>query len=100
MFYLNWDQRLLDHFPNGIRKIKWRDALPGDFDTGDNRAWKNGSLEGSIHTLITLLINHKCTERCCRTSAIKSAVLLSLDTFDTKYSECDQTDWKEDERRK
>lgn len=24
----------------------------------------------------------------------------SHDTFDTKYSECDKTDWKGDERRK
>lgn len=28
--------RFLDNFPTGIRTIKWRDALPGDLDTGDN----------------------------------------------------------------
>jgi len=52
-------------------------TLPVDLDMGGNiEPEKNGSLWFSIHTLITLLINHKCTEQCCRTSAIKSAVLL------------------------
>lgn len=90
MFLISWVQRLslrfLDYFLNGITKIKSQDTLPGDLDTGDNRAWKNGSLEGSIRTLITLLINHKCTERCCRTSAINSrtAFHLTLLTLNTQ----------------